>query len=90
LGVTREVVLEIAPRAGIPAIERNLSLAEVLTAEEVFITSTTRNVQPVRRIDHSSFHLSPGPTTERLGRLLLEDIQAYVHQRQLRPGTPSR
>jgi branched-chain amino acid aminotransferase len=86
LGVTREVVLEIAPRAGIRAIERTLSLPEVLTAEEVFITSTTRNVQPVRRIDHASFHQSPGPITERLGRLLSEEIQTYVHPRQPRPG----
>jgi branched-chain amino acid aminotransferase len=82
LGVTREVVLEIAPKAGIRAVERTLSLPEVLTADEVFITSTTRNVQPVRRIDHSNFHQAPGPITERLARLLSEQIQSYVRQAQ--------
>jgi len=75
LGVTREVLLEIAPKAGIRTIQRALPLPELLSADEVFITSTTRNVQPVRRIDDVSFSQAPGPLTERLSRLLSEEIQ---------------
>jgi len=75
LGVTREVLLEIAPKAGIRTIERALALPELLSADEVFMTSTTRNVQPVRRIDEVSFPQAPGPLTERLSRLLSEEIR---------------
>ncbi len=82
LGVTREILLEIAPKAGIRAIERSLSLAEVLAADEIFITSTTRNVQPVRRIDQTSFREAPGPLTERLARLFSDYINDYVGGRR--------
>jgi len=75
LGVTREVLLEIAPKAGIRTIERALALPELLSADEVFMTSTTRNLQSVRRIDEAVFAQAPGPLTERLSRLLSEEIQ---------------
>ena len=79
-GVTREVLLEIAPKAGIRTIERALPLPELLSADEVFMTSTTRNVQPVRRIDEVSFPQAPGPLTERLSRLLSEAIQRSLQE----------
>jgi branched-chain amino acid aminotransferase len=82
LGVTREILLEIAPKAGIRALERSLSLAEVLAADEVFITSTTRNVQPVRRIDQTSLREAPGPLTERLARLFSDHVNDYVGARR--------
>lgn len=86
LGVTREILLEIAPKAGIRALERPLSLAEVLAADEVFITSTTRNVQPVRRIDQTSFREAPGPLTERLARLLSDYVNDHVGARRGKAG----
>ncbi len=87
LGVTREILLEIAPKAGIRALERSLSLAEVLAADEVFITSTTRNVQPVRRIDQTSFSEAPGRLTERLARLFSDHVNDYVGARKGTAGS---
>jgi len=43
-GITRALLLNLAGELGIPAIERPVSEAEVLAADEVFITSTTREL----------------------------------------------
>ena len=50
-GVTRELVLELAEECGIEAFEEPLKLRDLGGAEEVFLTSTTREVQPVARVD---------------------------------------
>jgi branched-chain amino acid aminotransferase len=50
-GVTRELLLEIAPAAGIPLREEPLRLEDLYAADEVFITSTTRNLLPVVAIE---------------------------------------
>jgi len=50
-GITRGVVLEIARQHGIPAIERNVSLTEVYTADEVFTTGTMGELSAVLEVD---------------------------------------
>ncbi len=82
LGVTREILLEIAPRSGIDISERAISPAELYGAEEVFISSTTRNVQPVARVAAKEFALAPGPITQRLAGLMSDYVKDYV-QREL-------
>jgi branched-chain amino acid aminotransferase len=50
-GITRAHVMAAAAAAGIPCDERALSLDEVYAADEVFITSSIREVVPVVRVD---------------------------------------
>jgi branched-chain amino acid aminotransferase len=50
-GVTREILLQIAPAEGTPIREKTLHLEDLITASEVFITSTTRNLLPVVSIE---------------------------------------
>ena len=50
-GITRATVLEIARELGIPAVEKNLSLTEFYTADEVFTTGTMGELTPVTMID---------------------------------------
>lgn len=49
-GITRKHVLEISGKM-YPTEERNVSLEELRNAKEAFITSTTKNVMPVVKID---------------------------------------
>lgn len=56
-GVTRALVLEWSS-----AIEEDVPFESLKNAEEVFITSSTRDVQPVHRIDGRSLP-APGPVT---------------------------
>lgn len=64
-GITRSTVLRLCADLGIPASERTMSLEDALRADELFITSTTRGVMPVSRLDEVKLVL-PGPVTDRL------------------------
>jgi branched-chain amino acid aminotransferase len=57
-GVTRELVLEITD-----AVEDDLPLDALAGADEAFLTSTTREVQPIRAVDGRALPAAPGPRT---------------------------
>lgn len=63
-GVTRALLLEWLAEAGAPAVEEDAPLKVLATADEVFVVSTTRDVQPVHRCDERSWP-DPGPLTRR-------------------------
>ncbi|MBV0932437.1 D-amino acid aminotransferase [Marinobacterium weihaiense] len=50
-GTTRALILELATDAGIPCQETDLRPEALATADEVWISSSTRGVVPVTRID---------------------------------------
>lgn len=52
-GITREFVMTLAGEQGIPCEERQLAPEDVLGADEVFITGTTREITPVAAIDET-------------------------------------
>ncbi len=67
LGITRASLLELADAMGLPWEKRELSVAELLAADEVFICSTSRAVAPVAQIDETTIgDGQPGPLTVRL------------------------
>lgn len=66
-GVTRGLVLEIARSLGLAAEEGTLRAVDLLAADEVFITSTLKEVMPVRSVDGRPVgNGRPGPLTLRL------------------------
>jgi branched-chain amino acid aminotransferase len=66
-GITREVVFEVAREAGIPAREATLGPDDLRSADEVFITSSTREVMPARSLDDRPVGSGrPGSVTLRL------------------------
>jgi D-alanine transaminase len=50
-GITRDVLLEMLRAAKVPVQERRLTLTELRSADEVWLTSSTREVLPVTRLD---------------------------------------
>jgi branched-chain amino acid aminotransferase len=58
-GITRALVLEWYGGA-----EEDVPLAAVYEAEEAFLTSTTRDVQPIRAVDGTVLPTAPGPITK--------------------------
>jgi branched-chain amino acid aminotransferase len=50
-GITRGLIIELAKEAGIPMIERNLSLTEFYGADEVFCSGTMGELTPIVAID---------------------------------------
>lgn len=65
-GVTRALVLELAKSEGIRSEESQFSPGDLLGADECFITSTTKEILPVRQIDHRIFPVVPGDVTRQL------------------------
>ena len=69
-GVTRDVVLKLARKAGIAVAERSFNIVEMKNAAEAFITSTSANVLPVVKIDDNTIgNGQPGPVTRKLQEL---------------------
>jgi branched-chain amino acid aminotransferase len=74
LGVTRALVLELCADHGIPAEEAALGPSALGDADEAFLTSSTREVQSIARVDGRALPTAPGPTSDKLGGLLTELI----------------
>jgi branched-chain amino acid aminotransferase group I len=72
-GITRGIVLELARENGIPVAEKNLSLTEVWTADEMFTTGTMGELSPVLEVDGRRIGTGEiGPLTRRLQELYAE------------------
>jgi len=80
-GVTRAVLLEIGPGAGVPIEERALRPEELLAADEVFISSTNRSVLAVGEIEDHRIPAAPGPITRKLENAFSAYLAAYLAQR---------
>lgn len=61
-GVTREIVIGLAGRAGVRVEERRLGAKDLLTAEEAFLTATTIEVLPIRAVGAARLPVIDGIT----------------------------
>ena len=65
-GVTRALVIEHARALGLPVREQSVPLTALAGASEAFLTSTTRDLQPIAAVDAHPLPTAPGPVTTRL------------------------
>jgi branched-chain amino acid aminotransferase len=72
-GITREMLLELADRDGIPTETGSYALRTVRGAEEAFLTNTTWEVRPIARLD--GIAVGGGPVTDRLRRAYDETVE---------------
>ncbi|HHI77562.1 MAG TPA: D-amino acid aminotransferase [Gammaproteobacteria bacterium] len=69
-GITRDLVLELAREDGIPHAEAAIAEAELRRATEIWLTSSTREVAPVVRLDGEAVGAGrPGPLWQRMDAL---------------------
>ena len=77
-GITYDVVLELAEANGVALEVRSISEAELRNADEVWITSSSREVLPVTMLDGKAVgNGRPGPVFERVYQLY-QDYKAQV------------
>ena len=50
-GITRKNLILVCEKCGIPVVERPFTVQEMISAEEVFVSSTTKFIQRVNKID---------------------------------------
>lgn len=73
-GITRDLIIELAAGSGQPYREASIPEAELHTAEEIWLTSSTREISPVVRLDNAVVgNGAPGP----LWKQLFGRFQAY-------------
>ncbi|VAX11486.1 D-alanine aminotransferase [hydrothermal vent metagenome] len=66
-GITRDLVLELAAEAEIPYSEATITAAQLDMADEVWLTSSTREIMPVTLLDDRSIGKGrPGPVWEKM------------------------
>lgn len=66
-GVTRDLVLELARDHGLAHAEASIGLAELAGADEVWLTSSTREIMPVTRLNgHPVGTGVPGPVWQQM------------------------
>jgi branched-chain amino acid aminotransferase len=58
-GVTRDLLVELLPVA-----EEDVPLGRLAQADEAFLTSSTREIQPIRGVDGRVLPAAPGPLTK--------------------------
>jgi branched-chain amino acid aminotransferase len=81
-GVTRAVLLEIAGDAGTSVAEQTLRLEDLYEADEVFVTSTNRNVISVKEIAGKTIGAGVvGPLTKKLDDIFEAYVKEYVERR---------
>jgi D-alanine transaminase len=84
-GITRDTLLQVAARAGIAIEETDISKTELLSAREVFVTATTKEIVPVRAVEEHCLTPVPGPVTRKLMFLLAQHLElalGVVHPRR--------
>jgi branched-chain amino acid aminotransferase len=82
-GVTRGLLLELAPPAGVPFAERTLYPEDLFSADEIFITSTNRSLLGIGEIAGHTYAAAPGPITQKLEKLFAAYMNDYVAQHAL-------
>lgn len=78
-GIARKVTIALAKDLQIKVLGQPFTVAQMLAADEAFLTGTTTNVLPVVKVDdHLIGSGKPGPITQRLLEGFIAHIQAQT------------
>jgi D-alanine transaminase len=78
-GITRDLVVEIARAKGIPCDELPVKIETLTSADEVWLTSSTKEILPITRIDGRPVgNGKPGPMHAKMFALYKEYKQAFI------------
>ena len=69
-GITRGRVIELLAGDGVDVVERTITFAELMAADEIFATSNYMKILPVIRIE--AREIQPGPVMGRARKLYFE------------------
>jgi D-alanine transaminase len=76
-GVTRDVVLELANKNGVPVREEAMTVDAFLKADEVFLIGTLSDIMPIVKVDGKQIgNGKPGPVSLKLFKALRERLDA--------------
>jgi branched-chain amino acid aminotransferase len=79
-GITRMALLKVIPAAGYTVVEQDLTPQDLDSAEEVFISSTTREVAGVGSIEPNWKYPAPGKVTRELAAGFQNYVKAHLNR----------
>jgi branched-chain amino acid aminotransferase len=81
LGIMRQNVFDIAPKANVEVVEGDFYPYDVYLADEIFLTTTSFSILPVGRFNGQPLKGVPGAVTQRLMSAWSREIGVdFVHQ----------
>ncbi|MEU5432109.1 branched-chain amino acid transaminase [Streptomyces sp. NPDC020719] len=86
-GITRRTVMEIARGQGLTVVERHLAPGQLARADEVFLTGTAYEVQPVAAVDDREYVV--GDVTAALAKAYAAMVRAAEGARSAAPAGTS-
>jgi branched-chain amino acid aminotransferase len=90
-GITRGVVLELAPNLGLKAYNRRVSLDDLMGAEEAFLTNSLIEIMPVVEIDGRPLgNGKPGKVTQRIHKAYQELVNRETGKHSLKSSRKGR
>jgi len=79
-GITRDLIIELAANHAIPFREADITQQELFSADEIWLTSSTREISPVIRLDDSVISGGvPGPLWRRM-IILYQDYKSAIRK----------
>lgn len=78
-GITRQFVIdELCPMAGVRCVEKKLKLADVLSADEIFLSGTAAEIIAVTQVDDKKISEGEGAVTKKL-RAKFREVVTGAH-----------
>jgi D-alanine transaminase len=79
-GITRDLIIELAASHSIPFREADITAADLFDADEIWLTSSTREISPVTRLDDTVISAGkPGPLWRHM-ITLYQDYKAAIRR----------
>ncbi len=79
LGITRDSVIKIAKDLGIKTFEKDISVKELLNADEAFFTGTAAEITPIFKIDKKLINKGKiGPITQKIKETFEKIVRAEL------------
>ncbi len=79
-GITRGVVINLAIKNGIRLVEGQFTVDELFSASEVFITNSSMELMPVKRVNDTKY--SAGKICKLLHNKYKKEVEAYVLEKK--------
>ena len=81
MGITRDVVIQIGRDLGHHVVTREMTLEDLLSADEAFFTGTAAEVTPIREVDGVAINGGGrGPITESIQRVFFSAVAGRVER----------
>ena len=80
-GITRDTIMTLLGDMGVEVVEKDITLGDLLSADEAFFTGTAAEVTPVVEVDNVKIgDGKPGPLTRKLQKLYSDVVRGKIEK----------